>query len=404
MKKLVTCCLVWTAAFSALADTAAKSVSVGLPCLQNPTVDSVEVAWSVNGLSYGAVDVADNPEMRGARRFAAPRQGLQRPERRLVRVRLWELPAKKLWYRTVTTPVSEYVDCYNFKLGTPVVGAVRPFELPHAGGSSHFSVINDTHDFGEPVKRVFAKLDALKPSLLVWNGDIVSSLESEDAAVRVVIDPVGASGYASARPCLYTMGNHEYRGTWSQHLGRVMPAGNAAVRLGDVAIVTLDTGEPIPDDNPAWHGFAAFEPLLAAQTAWLRDALKRPDIATAPYLVALCHVPIANEKGGISRGMEGWARLLDEAGAQLVVAGHTHIPRYDAPSAGRRWAQIVGGGPILGEFEGDQGHMDLPNFFPTVVDVDVRGGRLEATIYDLWRQTTFGRYDYAPRSFEKEVL
>ena len=375
-----------------------KSAGIGLPCLQNPTADSVEVAWSVSGLSYGAVEIADNPEMRGARRFAAPQTGLQRPERRLVRVKLANLPRKPLWYRTITTPVVEYVDCYTFKLGEPVKGDVCRLDLPRADGSSHFAVINDTHDFREPVKRVFEKVGALDPALLVWNGDIVGSLESEDEAVRTVIEPVGAEGYAAARPCLYTKGNHEYRGTWSQHLDSVMPTGNAAIRCGDVAIVTLDTGEPIPDDDPAWHGHAAFGPLFAEQTKWLEEALKRPDIASAPFLVAVCHVPIADEKGDIVNGLEGWAKLLDEAGAQLVIAGHTHIPRYDAPSGGRRWAQIVGGGPILGEFEGDKGHMDLPDFFPTVIDVDVRDGRLEVEMHDLWRRRNFGRYSFSSRS------
>ena len=374
-----------------------KSAGIGRPCLQNPTADSVEVAWSVSGLSYGAVEVADNPEMRGARRFAAPQAGLQRPERRLVRVRLANLPHKPLWYRTVTTPVVEYVDCYTFKLGEPVKGEVGRLVLPRADGSSHFAVINDTHDFREPVKRVFEKVKELNPALLVWNGDIVKSLESEDEAVRTVIDSVGAEGYASSRPCLYTMGNHEYRGTWSQHLDSVMPTGSAAIRCGDVAIVTLDTGEPIPDDDPAWHGHAAFGPLFAEQTKWLEEALKRPDVASAPFLVAICHVPIADEKGNIVKGLEGWAKLLDEAGAQLVIAGHTHIPRYDAPSASHRWAQVVGGGPILGEFEGDKGHMDLPDFFPTVIDADVKGGRLEVVVHDLWRRRIFGRYSLSGR-------
>lgn len=371
-----------------------ETSEIGLPCLQNPTADSVDVAWSVIQLSYGAVDVADNPEMRGARRVAAPPSGLQRPERRLLRVTLKGLGMKKFWYRTVTTPVVDYVDCYNFKLGEPTLGKVQGCELPRAGGSSHFAVINDTHDFREAVKRVFSKVRALDPALLVWNGDVVSSLESEDEAVRTIIDPLGAEGYAAARPCLYTKGNHEYRGTWSQHLGRVMPTENAAVRCGDVAIVTLDTGEPIADDDPAWHGHAAFGPLFAAETKWLKAALARPEIADAPFLVAVCHVPIVSETGEAEKGYEDWVKLLDEAGAQLVIAGHTHIPRYDAPAATHRFAQIVGGGPILGEFEGDRGHMDLPDYFPTVVDVEVKDGRLVAEVHDLWRNRLFGSHRY----------
>ena len=41
--------------------------AVGEPVLESPSEDSVGVAWSVSRLSTGAVEIADNPEMKNAR-------------------------------------------------------------------------------------------------------------------------------------------------------------------------------------------------------------------------------------------------------------------------------------------------------------------------------------------------
>ena len=37
-------------------------------------------------------------------------------------------------------------------------------------------------------------------------------------------------------------------------------------------------------------------------------------------------------------------------------------------------------------------------FFPTVIDADVRGGRLEVEMHDLWRRRIFGQYSFSGRS------
>ena len=142
---------------------------------------------------------------------------------------------------------------------------------------------------------------------------------------------------------------------------------NFAVRMGDVALIGLDTAEDKLDENPLFAGLFNSGAYREAQAQWLRDALKRKDIASAPFLVAFCHIPIFcsdptenpgdvhpndSDPSKYSTDFASWQRtchdlwgpLLHKAGCNLVIAAHTHSYRYDEPTPDRCWAQMVGGG------------------------------------------------------------
>ena len=78
-----------------------------------------------------------------------------------------------------------------------------------------------------------------------------------------------------------------------------------------------------------------------------------------------------------------WTPLLEKAGCQLIITGHQHRYRYDAPTKDRPWGQIVGGGPEMGyEGKGEKRHPDAGKF-PTVVEGKVENGKLRITTYNL---------------------
>ena len=100
-----------------------------------------------------------------------------------------------------------------------------------------------------------------------------------------------------------------------------------------------------------------FEPYKKAQAKWLQSVLKREEIASAPFLVVACHIPLRglpshndgqSLKGyawysGIGQAL--WADMLIEAGCQMVISGHTHSSRVDEPTKEFPFYQLVGGGP-----------------------------------------------------------
>ena len=382
---------------------------VGEPCLQAPAETTMGVTWCVSGLAKGVVEVADNPEMTNARTVKSGGYGLVPIDVAALEVRLEGLkPATRYWYRTVTTPFTDYKNIYDAKLGEPVVGKVHSFTTLGAAAKTHFAVMNDTHAQWKAFDLVTKKMKELKPGVILWNGDATNTTQEKETAVQIFLDPpVAAKDYAADIPTCFVSGNHDFRGSWISKKEEGMqprhPAErsgaewdlkwNFAVRMGDVALIGMDTGEDKPDGHPKWFGLANFEPYRKAQAAWLEKALARPDIASAKYKVVFCHIPLYAAPDHPDYPHDGvkidphdyaywsrechdlWSPILVKNGVQLVICAHKHKYRFDPATAERPWAQIVGGGCELPK--------DVPERFPTVIEGMVEDGKLKITIHNL---------------------
>ena len=388
---------------------------VAEPVLQCPAPDSMGIAWAVNGLANGAVEFADNPQLQNASTVRCGGFGMTAFDDQAIQVRLTGLrPGTRYWYRTITTPIAVYKNAYSIQLGEPETGAVHSFTTPDASVPARFCVINDTHAVWKQFEPITRKLLEIKPALTVWNGDATNTTEEKKTAVEIFLNPpVSRKDYAADIPILFLNGNHDFRGKWIRHLDEVMmprlPSERAArdwdlkrnfaFRLGDVAMIGLDTGEDKPDWHPKWMGLANFAPYREAQAVWLRDVLARPDIDSAPYIVAFCHIPLfdANPDANPGDRFENWADwrkdcadlwgpLFAKHGVQLVVAAHKHRYRFDPATADRPWAQIVGGGPGR-----------TAQHFPTVIEGAVEGGQLKLTVHNVLTGEVVGTHAFKPR-------
>ena len=198
---------------------------------------------------------------------------------------------------------------------------------------------------------------------------------------------------------------------------------NFAQRVGDIAIVGLDTGEDKLDDRDLFAGLFNMGPYREAQADWLSDALKRDEIKSAPFIVAFCHIPLFSSNplanpGDVDKNGNGrythdfaiwqrtcanlWGPHFKDAGVQLVVTAHNHRYRYDAPSADRPWAHIVGGGPELGKSrkrkeDGTTAWVKDDGRFPTVIHGEVKDGRLVVAVHDALNNRVAGKFSYEPR-------
>ena len=380
---------------------------VGEPCLQAPAETTMGVTWCVSGLSKGVVELADNPEMTNSRIVKSGGYGLVPIDVAALEVRLENLkPATTYWYRTITTPFTDYKNIYAAKLGEPVVGKVHSFTTLGTAAKTHFAVMNDTHAQWKSFQMIVKKMKELKPGLIVWNGDATNTTQEKKTAVQIFLDPpIEDKDYGADIPVCFESGNHDFRGSWISKKEEVMqprhPAErtgaewdlkwNFAMRMGDVALVGMDTGEDKPDGHPKWFGLANFEPYRKAQAVWLEKALSRPDIASAKFKVVFCHIPLFAHPDSPSYAHDGvkidpqdfaywsrechdlWSPILIKHGVQLVVAAHEHNYRFDPATADRPWAQIVGGGPEL----------NRPGRFPTVLEGTVEDGQLKIVVHNV---------------------
>ena len=392
-------------------------LKVGSPCLQAPGETTMGISWAVSGLSRGEVEYADNPEFTGARRAKAGGYGLVPIDVAALQVRLEGLrPATRYWYRTVTTPFTDYRNIYDAKLGEAIVSGIHSFTTLGAAARPHFCMINDTHAQWKSYEMVARKLKEIAPAAVVWNGDATNTTQDKRTAVEIFLDPpIDDRDYSADIPVFFESGNHDFRGSWISKKEEVMlprhPAErkgsewdlkwNFAVRCGDLALIGMDTGEDKPDGHPKWFGLANFSPYRRAQAQWLERQFERPDIAKAKYKVLFCHIPLwprtAAESvppwDGTTIDPTGyaywsrecrdlWAPILVKGGVQLVVTGHKHQFDYFPPEPGRPWAMVIGGGPELGrDSKGEN-----PRRFPTVVEGRVADGALRLTVHDVFHR------------------
>lgn len=390
-------------------------LKVGTPCLQSAASTSMGISWSVSGLAKGVVEYADNPQFRNSVTVKSGGFGLAPIDIAAIQVRLTGLkPATKYWYRTVTTPFTDYSNIYRAKLGEPIVGKTYSFSTLGEGNHGKFAMICDTHGQWKSYEMRAKFLKENKPEFLLWNGDATNTTQDKATAVEIFLDPpIPSADFAAEVPMSFVSGNHDYRGSWISKINEVLlprlPSErssdfwdlkwNFAERLGDMAIIGMDTGEDKPDAHPKWFGLANFEPYRKAQAKWLEEALARPEIASAKFKVLFCHIPLYAAPDHPDYSHDGvkvdpqdyaywsrecfelWNPIMEKAGIQLVVAGHKHRYRHDLPSPGRRWHQVVGGGHELGFAHGkpDAGR------FPTVIEGAVKNGRLVVTAHDVFK-------------------
>ena len=387
---------------------------VGFPCLQAPGETTMGVSWAVSGLSKGVVEYADNPSFRNAKTAKGGGNGLVPIDTVALQVRLEGLkPATTYWYRTVTTPFTNYRNIYDAKLGEPIVSAAYSFTTLGEAGRSHFCMMCDSHAQWKSFEMVVKKMKEIRPAAIVWNGDATNTTQTKRTAVEVFLDPpIASRDWATETPVFFESGNHDFRGSWISRKEEVVMARhpaerrgdqwdlkwNFAVRCGDLALVGMDTGEDKPDGHPKWFGLANFTPYRRAQAKWLEEQLARPDIEAAKYKVLFCHIPIfaaidhpSYPHDGVAIDPEDcaywsrechdlWAPIIERAGVQLVVCGHEHVFRFDAPTADRKWAQVVGGGPECGRDRRGPNQAK----FPTVVEGKVEDGKLRLVVHDVF--------------------
>ena len=394
--------------------TQGRPFTTGFPCLQAPSETTMGIGWAVNGLSKGVVEYADNPLLENSKIVKSGGYGLVSIDIAALQVRLEGLkPATTYWYRTITTPFTDYQNIYDAKLGEPVYSKTYSFTTLGAGAASHFCMMSDTHAQWKPFGMIVRKMKALKPAAIVWNGDATNTTQKKETAVEIFLDPpVDDRDYAATIPTFFESGNHDFRGSWISKKEEVMQARhpaerrgdqwdlkwNFAVRLGEIAMIGMDTGEDKPDEHPKWFGLANFSAYRRAQAKWLEEQFARPEIASAKFKVLFCHIPLwprnAQEEqapwDGSTVDKDGyaywsrecrdlWAPIFEKGGVQLVVAGHKHRFDYFPADATRKWAMVIGGGPELGMSRGKPDDRR----FPTVVEGKVVDGKLRLLVHDV---------------------
>ena len=372
------------------------------------------VAFAVTADASGWVEYSTSPDMSGAVRAYSGGAGLMDVNPSVALVRLRNLrPATKYYYRVGADRIS-FNGGYKMKnLGPETDAKVHSFTTLGEGNTGSFCVINDTHNRKPALAAVLAKVRELSPAAVIWNGDASNTSETIETAMDIFVHThPDFPEYAADTPYMFINGNHDFRGRFNRHLRDLMMfresaerggefaelGRNFVQRLGDIALIGLDTGEDKLDNDPRFAGIFRMKEYRELQARWLAEAVETPAVRTAKFKVAFCHIPLFDPNPALNPGdvsvfspeaknyspdfaawQRGCAKLwgpsLEKAGVNLVITAHQHRFRYDPPAAGRPWAHMVGGGP----------HMEksIPASYPTVIHGRVVDGRLRVTVHNV---------------------
>lgn len=198
----------------------------------------------------------------------------------------------------------------------------------------------------------------------VGAGDVAMCDANSEATARL-LDGIGGTVFTLGDNAYFRGTREEFRDcyapTWGRHRSRTRPVpGNhdyespgaqpyfdyfgANAGPAGLGYYSFEVG--------SWHAVALNSNIDAgggsAQAAWLRDDLAR---SRTRCTIAYWHHPVFSTSagGGSSRMREAW-RLLYEAGADVVLAGHDHLyerfaPRNadGGPDAARGLRQFIAG-------------------------------------------------------------
>ncbi len=409
---------------------------VSPPVLQNAAETSIGVGFAVSAMANGYVKISSSPDMKDARLVKCGGYRVTGMDDKFILVRLTGLDPATTYYYTIGADRIDYQHGYSMKIvGSEEDPRVYSFRTLGAAALSSFCVVNDTHCRPEAFGPAVDKIAELAPSCVVWDGDACNSHETFESLLPVFYTPeIARVDYAACQPYLFVPGNHDYRGLAARHLERAMMfremeerpprfwdlGRNFAVRCGDIALIGLDTGEDKLDTRPSQAGLFNFAPYRLAQRDWLAEVLERPDVKSAPFVVAFCHIPLHDDNphahpGDVEGNGDGkywhdfalwqrtcrnlWGPLFAKHGVQAVICAHQHRYRYDAPTEDRPWAHFVGGGPTFGPQKKADGTVtEDPSRFPTVIEGKVEDGKLRITAHDLYHRTIAGSYLFPPRT------
>jgi predicted phosphodiesterase len=201
--------------------------------------------------------------------------------------------------------------------------------------TASFSVVTDTHEDVARIRSLNKLIDWKTTDFLVHTGDAFHWIDDEEHLFRNWLEPTIAA-LGQSTPLMYARGNHELRGAFARQLFDYIPTVEGrfyyARDAGPVHLMVLDTGEDKPDDTNVYAKLNRTAPYRAAELAWLRDHVTSdPRVKSAPFRVIAMHQP---RWGWLADGNEAWIQTANDAGVDLVIAGHTHKFSYTAPGPG----------------------------------------------------------------------
>lgn len=229
-------------------------------------------------------------------------------------------------------------------------------------GNISFVMLNDIHERNEVMENLLKGTDWQKTDLVLFNGDMVNDLRSEEQLFNSFMD-TAVWLFASRVPMYYARGNHETRGDFATAFADYFPgpSGNLyyMFRQGPVCFVVLDCGEDKPDSDIEYSGIVVFDNYRGKEAQWLKEALLSDTFKDAPYKVVVAHIPPFGGWHGEQEVVARFVPLLNAAGVDVMLCGHLHRYIRQNPEPGQDFPVIVNSNNTVLKAHADQNTLKI---------------------------------------------
>ena len=340
----------------AFCKTAAEDLPVlkAGPYLQWPGPDSITVRWLTQSPCFSWVVYGEDKDKMD-RKAEAFTDGLVQAYNTVHVITLKGLePGKQYYYRICSRKIDDFQP-YKVTYGTTFES--ERYTCRTAGPEAErisFLVFNDIHDRPESFPLLLQYQGEGERDFIFLNGDMFDYQTDEDQLVKHLLQPLG--GLPARTPFFFSRGNHEARGKFARHLPDYFngedPRFFFSFQYGPMYAIVLDSGEDKADDSPEYFGLVDFDRYRVMQAEWLKEEVKKKAFRKAKYKVVFSHIPLYNagEWHGTMHCREVWGSILNDAGIDLLVSGHTHVYGVHPAEKGKHnYPIVIGGGPKDGK-------------------------------------------------------
>ena len=316
------------------------------PYIQNPTTTGFTVIWESNMDAVGWVELApddgthfynaDRPKYYDLRGFGNQVMGT------IHQVRVDGLePGTTYRYRIMMKGVKSFKGYGTVEYTQPWGSGVykkEPYRfttLKKDYDKVRFDVYNDIHQKDSILNKLMEGAKWKELDFVVFNGDMVSSL-SEKEKIREMYLRTAATHLEGRVPLYSLRGNHEFRGketkAWFEYVD--MPEGKPyyTASYGKFFFIFLDTGEDKPDNDIEYGGSMFSEPYLHEEARWLEEVVKSDACKKAAVRIVFAHIPPEKDGWQGNKNVDQlFVPILNNANVDLMISGHLHQWRVDAP-------------------------------------------------------------------------
>jgi len=309
------------------------------PYLSALSDTSVSVMWMTDTPSHAKVRLKDGETVR---EIEPQVDGLVPVGQRHVVTLTGLAPGKRYSYEAIATRVVKLKPYWPDKGLSTSSPAVAFTTFSPQQETISFSVVTDTHEDTARIVRLMKMVDWANTDALLHLGDAFHWLDSEEQLWSKWLRPtVAAQG--PGKPLLFARGNHELRGPFARELAGYVPTPEGKYyysrAMGPVHLLVLDTAEDKPDDTNVYARLNRTVPYRESELAWLSEQVGGDKhFASAPFRVVAMH---QGDWGWLPDNGAAWTALANQAGIDLVIAGHDHAFSYQPPDKAHAYHRLV---------------------------------------------------------------